>query len=81
MRGLRRAHRAEQDREPASKQTLQARSCGVGGGLRTTEARHRLNSNDSDTLPWEEYMKLDNTDLTPDDAAEKIIERFGLEVC
>ena len=49
--------------------------------FRTTEARHRLNSNDSDTLPWEEYMKLDNTDLTPDDAAEKIIERFGLEVC
>jgi hypothetical protein len=38
---------------------------------------HRLNSN-ADEVWFEHHLKIDNTNLTPDQVADKVIEAFGL---
>ena len=47
--------------------------------MRRTSEKYRLNSYDGEKLPFENYMKLDNTNLSPEEAARKIAEYFGLE--
>lgn len=47
-----------------------------GNLLRDTE-RHRLNSNHSE-IWFENHIKIDNTNLEPDEVADMIINRFGL---
>ncbi len=41
------------------------------------DARYRLESLDGE-IPFDNYMKIDNTDLAPDVVARMIKERFGL---
>lgn len=41
------------------------------------DARHRLESRDGE-IPFENYIKIDNTDLSPEDAARRIKARFDL---
>ena len=40
-------------------------------------ARHKLNT-DGDFFYTENYLKLDNTNLTPEEAARRIADAFGL---
>lgn len=47
--------------------------------MRRTSEKYRLNSYDGEKLPFENYMKLDNTDLPPEEAARKIMEYFTFE--
>ena len=43
------------------------------------DAEHyRLNTNDGETL-FAHHLKIDNTDLEPDEVADKVIEAFGLK--
>ena len=46
--------------------------------MRKTSAKHRLNSYDGETLPFESYIKIDNTYLEPSEVAKIIKERFQL---
>ena len=46
--------------------------------MRKTAAKHRLNSYDGETLPFESYIKIDNTYLEPSEVAKIIKERFQL---
>lgn len=46
--------------------------------MRKTSAKYRLNSYEGEKLPFESYVKIDNTCLAPDDVARMIKERFGL---
>ena len=39
--------------------------------------KHRLNSDENEVW-FENHLKIDNTDLTPDRAADRVIEVFGL---
>ena len=48
--------------------------------MRRTNERHRLNSYDGETLPFESYIKIDNTNLSPETVAKIIKEKFGLAV-
>ena len=43
-----------------------------------TSAAHRLNSHSGEALPFEHYLKLDNTNLTPEEAAEQIQAYFQI---
>lgn len=45
--------------------------------IRAEDAQYRLVSNDGE-IPYENYIRIDNSDLSPEQAAEKIKERFGL---
>lgn len=47
--------------------------------MRRTSRLHRLNSYDGEALPFENYLKIDNTHLAPDEVARMIKEHFGLE--
>lgn len=47
--------------------------------MRRTSQLHRLNSYDGEALPFENYLKIDNTHLAPDEVARMIKEHFGLE--
>lgn len=47
--------------------------------MRRTSEKYRLNSYEGEKLPFENYMKLDNTDLPPEEAARKIMEYFTFE--
>lgn len=47
--------------------------------MRRTSEKCRLNSYEGEKLPFENYMKLDNTDLPPEEAARKIMEYFTFE--
>ena len=47
--------------------------------MRRTSAQHRLNSYDGELLPFESYIKIDNTNLSPQAVAEIIKERFKLK--
>ena len=38
--------------------------------MRATSEKYRLNSYDGEELPFENYMKLDNTRIAPDKAAK-----------
>lgn len=44
----------------------------------TTEAKYRLNSYDNEYV-CENHIKIDNTNLSPEDVAEIIINKFDLE--
>ena len=46
--------------------------------FRSLEEKHRLNSEDGEILPFKNYVKINNTDLSPKEAAVKIKEMFGL---
>ncbi len=46
--------------------------------MRRTSEKYRLNSYDGEELPFEHYLKLDNTNLSPDEAAQWILTRFGI---
>ena len=45
--------------------------------FRNIEANHRLNSNDGE-IPFKNYLKIDNTNLSPRKTAERIKEKFAL---
>ena len=45
--------------------------------FRSTEAKYRLNTYE-DEYPYENYFKLDNTNLSPQEAAQIIKDHFGL---
>ena len=45
--------------------------------MQKDDDRYRLESRDGE-IPFDNYMKIDNTDLSPDIAARQIKERFGL---
>ena len=47
--------------------------------MRKTSAAHRLNSLDDEKLPFESYLKIDNTNIPPCDVARMIKEHFRLE--
>lgn len=47
--------------------------------MRRTSEKYRLNSCEGEALPFENYMKLDNTNLSPEEAAEIIRKHFGIE--
>ena len=44
--------------------------------MRTKSKKYRLNSYEGEKLPFGNYMKLDNTDLPPDEAARMIKAHF-----
>jgi len=45
--------------------------------LRNDDANHRFVSHEGE-VPFENYIKIDNSNLSPDEVAEMIIARFGL---
>lgn len=46
--------------------------------IRKTNEKHRLNSYDGEKLPFQNYLKIDNTNLSPEAVAKMIKEHFGL---
>ncbi len=46
--------------------------------MRKTSKKHRLNSREGEILPFESYLKIDNTNLSPAETAQMIKERFGI---
>ena len=46
--------------------------------MRSTSEKYRLNSYDGEYLPFENYVKIDNTNISPDVVAEMIKEKFDL---
>lgn len=46
--------------------------------MRSTSEKYRLNSYDGEKLPFEDYMKLDNTNIAPDEVAKMIKTRFAI---
>ncbi|MBR4941219.1 MAG: shikimate kinase [Clostridia bacterium] len=46
--------------------------------MRRTSEKYRLNSTEEDKLPFENYLKIDNTNLPPREAAEMIKAHFGI---
>ena len=47
--------------------------------MRKTSTKHRLNSYEGEKLPFESYLKIDNTHLPPDEVARRIKEYFNIE--
>ncbi len=47
--------------------------------MRSTSAQHRLNSYEGESLPFENYLKIDNTNLCPEEVAKMIQAHFALE--
>jgi len=47
--------------------------------MRRTSEKYRLNSYEGESLPFENYMKIDNTHLPPEEVAEMIRRNFGIE--
>ena len=45
--------------------------------IQKTAERHKLNTDAGETL-FAHHLKIDNTDLSPDEAADRVIEAFGL---
>ena len=45
--------------------------------LLSIEERHRFESYEGES-PYENFIKIDNSNLTPEEVADRIIERFGL---
>lgn len=46
------------------------------GNILQEDQKYRLESLDGE-IPFKNYVKIDNTNLTPEEAAERIIEKFG----
>ncbi len=49
------------------------------GEMRKTSEKYRLNSYDGENLPFENYIKIDNTALAPEEVAKMIKTHFALE--
>jgi len=47
--------------------------------MRRTSGKYRLNSYDGENLPFENYLKIDNTAMSPEDAAKMIRNHFAIE--
>ena len=47
--------------------------------MRRTSEKYRLNSYDGESLPFENYIKIDNTTLAPDEVAKMIQTHFAIE--
>ena len=47
--------------------------------MRKSNEKYRLNSFDTEKLPFESYFKIDNTDLPPECVAKMIKEKFKIE--
>lgn len=47
--------------------------------MRKTSEKYRLNSYDGENLPFENYIKIDNTTLAPDEVAKMIQTHFAIE--
>lgn len=47
--------------------------------MRRTSEKYRLNSYEGEPLPFENYMKIDNTHLPPEEVAEMIKRYIGIE--
>ena len=47
--------------------------------MRKTSEKYRLNSYDGENLPFENYIKIDNTTLAPDEVAKMIQTHFEIE--
>ena len=47
--------------------------------MRATSEKYRLNSHDGEALPFEHYLKIDNTNLSPEETAERIRAYFDIE--
>ena len=46
--------------------------------MRKTSEKYRLNFCEGDVLPFEHYLKIDNTDLSPEKTAKMIAAHFNL---
>lgn len=46
--------------------------------MKETSRKYRLNSYDGERLPFENYMKIDNTSLAPDEVAKMIVSHFDI---
>lgn len=44
-----------------------------------TSNKHRLNSYDGESLPFENYLKIDNTHLSPESTARMIVSHFNIK--
>ncbi|MBQ7955567.1 MAG: AAA family ATPase [Lachnospiraceae bacterium] len=64
-------HRME--RKPSKRDAAWSKS-----NLLSDTEKHRLNSN-SDEFWFKNHIKIDNTNLEPDEVADMVIERFGLK--
>ena len=49
------------------------------GEMRATSEKYRLNSYDGEELPFENYLKIDNTDIAPEEVAKRIKAHFAIE--
>jgi len=49
------------------------------GEMRATSEKYRLNSYDGEPLPFENYLKIDNTHLSPEEVAKRIQAHFAIE--
>ena len=47
--------------------------------MRATSEKYRLNSYEGEELPFENYLKIDNTNIAPDKVAKMIKARFSIE--
>ena len=47
--------------------------------MRKTSAKYRLTSYDGEELPFESYMKINNTDLCPEAVAKMIKDNFQIK--
>lgn len=47
--------------------------------MRKTSEKNRLNSYDGESLPFENYIKIDNTNLAPDEVAKMIQAHFAID--
>lgn len=47
--------------------------------MRSTSEKFRLNSYEGEELPFENYLKIDNTNIAPDKVAKMIKARFSIE--
>ena len=47
--------------------------------MRKTSEKYQLNSYDGESLPFENYIKIDNTTLAPDEVAKMIQTHFAIE--
>ncbi len=47
--------------------------------MRHTQATHRLNSREDEILPFESYLKIDNTHLAPDEVARTIKKSLKID--
>ena len=70
---LQRNHTANRLAHKASKRDVQASDERV----RREDANHRLVSNPGE-IPFAHYLRLENAELSPEEAAERIVEAFGL---